>query len=54
MSEYRSVGEYYRSQVDVFDDPDALDSPYCECDCEPDEEECASLRCKSCGKEICP
>jgi len=36
------------------DQVDFLNEPYCVCDCEPDEEEIASNRCKACGKEICP
>lgn len=46
------MNEYYRYDVDVFDDPGALEYPYCECDCEPDEDEEASERCKACGKAI--
>jgi len=28
------------------------DSPYCECDLEPTEEEMASMTCSCCGKQI--
>jgi hypothetical protein len=52
MSEELPGYDAWKTRDDRWDDPPEDDSPFCECDLQPIEDEDASNQCFCCGKPL--